>query len=111
MELLPDAGSLSVEAALSLSLFLFFCFCLIMPMKMLDRQRQIQAVMDPWGGAESVCYVEYCFRSAEEGGAEVDVGRAEDTATSVWQQLMLPPEYWERLTGSGWKPYHLRGRT
>ena len=28
-------------------------------------------------------YVEYCFRSAEEGGAEVDVGRAEDTATSV----------------------------
>ena len=39
-------GSLSIEAALSLSLFLFLCFCLIMPMKMLDRQRQIQAVME-----------------------------------------------------------------
>ena len=42
-------GSLSIEAALSLSLFLFFCFCLIMPMKMLDRQRQIQAVMESVG--------------------------------------------------------------
>ena len=42
-------GSLSVEAALSLSLFLFLCFCLIMPMKMLDRQRQIQAVMESVG--------------------------------------------------------------
>ena len=77
-------GSLSVEAALSLSLFLFFCFCLIMPMKMLDRQRQIQAVMESVGEELSqYAYVEYCFRSAEEGGAEVDVGRAEDTATSV----------------------------
>ena len=101
-------GSLSVEAALSLSLFLFFCFCLIMPMKMLDRQRQIQAVMESVGEELSqYAYVEYCFRSAEEGGAEVDVGRA----PLFWQQLMLPPEYWERLTGSGWKPYHLRGRT
>ena len=26
-------------------------------------------------------YVEYCFRTAEEGGAEVDVGRAEDTSS------------------------------
>ena len=77
-------GSLSVEAALSLSLFLFFCFCLIMPMKMMDRQRQIQAVMESVGEELSqYAYVEYCFRSAEEGGAEVDVGRAEDTATSV----------------------------
>ena len=63
-------GSLSVEAALSLSLFLFFCFCLIMPMKMLDRQRQIQAVMESVGEELSqYAYVEYCFRSAEEGGA------------------------------------------
>ena len=61
-------GSLSVEAALSLSLFLFFCFCLIMPMKMLDRQRQIQAVMESVGEELSqYAYVEYCFRSAEEG--------------------------------------------
>ena len=77
-------GSLSIEAALSLSLFLFFCFCLIMPMKMLDRQRQIQAVMESVGEELSqYAYVEYCFRTAEEGGAEVDVGRAEDTASSV----------------------------
>ena len=77
-------GSLSIEAALSLSLFLFLCFCLIMPMKMLDRQRQIQAVMESVGEELSQhAYVEYCFRTAEEGGAEVDVGRAEDTASSV----------------------------
>ena len=77
-------GSLSIEAALSLSLFLFFCFSLIMPMKMLDRQRQIQAVMESVGEELSqYAYVEYCFRTAEEGGAEVDVGRAEDTASSV----------------------------
>ena len=75
-------GSLSIEAALSLSLFLFFCFCLIMPMKMLDRQRQIQAVMESVGEELSqYAYVEYCFRTAEEGGAEVDVGRAEDTSS------------------------------
>ncbi|MFR3651109.1 MAG: hypothetical protein ACLTXE_29085, partial [Enterocloster aldenensis] len=59
-------------------------FCLIMPMKMLDRQRQIQAVMESVGEELSqYAYVEYCFRTAEEGGAEVDVGRAEDTASSV----------------------------
>lgn len=100
-------GSLSIEAALSLSLFLFLCFCLIMPMKMLDRQRQIQAVMESVGEELSQhAYVEYCFRTAEEGGAEVDVGRAEDTASSVLQQHMLQPGYWEGLTESGWKPYH-----
>lgn len=77
-------GSLSIEAALSLSLFLFLCFCLIMPMKMLDRQRQIQAVMESVGEELSqYAYVEYCFRTAEQGGAEVDVGRSEDTAASV----------------------------
>nr|WP_304059712.1 hypothetical protein [Enterocloster clostridioformis] len=77
-------GSLSIEAALSLSLFLFLSFCLIMPMKMLDRQRQIQAVMESVGEELSqYAYVEYCFRTAEEGSAEVDVGRAEDTASSV----------------------------
>lgn len=76
-------GSLSIEAALSLSLFLFLSFCLIMPMKMLDRQRQIQAVMESVGEELSqYAYVEYCFRT-EEGSAEVDVGRAEDTASSV----------------------------
>ena len=53
-------------------------------MKMLDRQRQIQAVMESVGEELSqYAYVEYCFRTAEEGGAEVDVGRAEDTASSV----------------------------
>lgn len=77
-------GSLSVEAALSLSLFLFLCFCLIMPMKMLDRQRQIQAVMESVGEELSqYAYVEYCFRTAGEGRAEVDVGRWEDTDSSV----------------------------
>ena len=77
-------GSLSIEAALSLSLFLFLCFCLIMPMKMLDRQRQIQAVMESVGEEMSqYAYVEYCFRTAEEGGANVDVGRAGDTSSSV----------------------------
>ena len=77
-------GSLSIEAALSLSLFLFLSFCLIMPMKMLDRQRQIQAVMESVGEELSqYAYVEYCFRTAEEGSAEGDVGRAEDTASSV----------------------------
>lgn len=64
-------GSLSIEAALSLSLFLFFCFCLIMPMKMLDRQRQIQAVMESVGEELSqYAYGGIRFRTAEEGGMQ-----------------------------------------
>ena len=69
-------GSLSVEAALSLSLFLFFCFCLIMPMKMLDRQRQIQAVMESVGEELSqYAYVEYCLLSGDED--QVDTERTD----------------------------------
>ena len=35
-------------------LFLFLCFCLMMPMRMMDRQRQIQAVVEDVGGTEPV---------------------------------------------------------
>lgn len=69
-------GSLSLEAAMCLSLFLFLCVCLMMPMKMMDRQRRIQGVMEAVGEELSqYAYVEYCFRSFEEAGLEVDTGR------------------------------------
>lgn len=76
-------ASLSLEAAMCLSLFLFLGICLIMPMKMMDRQRQIQAVLESVGEELSqYAYVEYCFRSpghdVSDGGSEVDTGRAEE---------------------------------
>lgn len=72
----PVCGSLSLEAALCLSLFLFFCVCLIMPMKMMNRQRQIQGVMEAVGEELSrFAYVEYSIGNA--GEEEVDTGRAD----------------------------------
>lgn len=72
-----ERASLSVEAALCLSLFLFLSVCLMMPMKMMDRQRQIQAVVESVGEELSqYAYVEYCLRKGDE--AAVDTGRAKD---------------------------------
>lgn len=69
-------ASLSLEAAMCLSLFLFLSVCLIMPIKMMDRQRQIQAVMESVGEEMSrFAYVEYCFKQIGED--EVDTGRAQ----------------------------------
>ncbi len=63
-----------------LSLFLFLSVCLIMPMKLMDRQRQIQGVMEAVGEELSrLAYVEYCFR--EDG--KVDTGRAEEGAEAL----------------------------
>lgn len=67
-------GSLSLEAALVLPLFLFACFCLMMPMRMMDRQRQIQAVLE--GVGEDISQYAYAVRCLEgENAASVDVSR------------------------------------
>ena len=70
----PWEGSLSLEAALVLPLFLFACFCLMMPMRMMDRQRQIQAVLE--GVGEDISQYAYAVRCLEgENAASVDVSR------------------------------------
>lgn len=70
-------GSLSLEGAMCLSLFLFLCVCLITPMKMMDRQRQIQAVMESVGEELSrYAYVEYCFRTPEDN--QIELNRADE---------------------------------
>lgn len=62
-----EAGSLTLEAAMCLPLFLFACVCLMMPMKMMDRQRQIQAVMESVGEELSqYAYLEYCIHTGNE---------------------------------------------
>lgn len=70
-----DAG-LTVEAALCLPLFLFFAFCLMMPMRMMDRQRQIQAVLEQVG--EDLSRYGYLYYCMEQGdGSGIDEGRDE----------------------------------
>lgn len=70
------AGSLTLEAALCLPLFLFACVCLMTPMKMMDRQRQIQGVMESVGEELSqYAYLEYCFSTGK--GAAVDDRRTD----------------------------------
>lgn len=73
-----DAG-LTVEAALCLPLFLFFAFCLMMPMRMMDRQRQIQAVLEQVG--EDLSRYAYLYYHLEQGdGSGIDEGRDEAEA-------------------------------
>lgn len=68
-------GSLTLEAAMCLSLFLFLSVCLIMPLRIMDRQRQIQAVMESVGEELSLfAYVDACFRNSGED--VVDTERA-----------------------------------
>lgn len=60
-------GSLSLEAAMCLPLFLFFSICFMMPMVMMDRQRQIQGVIEGVGEEIScLAYAEY-WNNASEG--------------------------------------------
>lgn len=69
-------ASLSLEAALVLPLFLFACFCLMMPMRMMNRQRQIQAVVEDVGEELSqYAYVVRCLEAGDEDS--VDVSRRE----------------------------------
>lgn len=75
------AGSLTLEAAMCLPLFLFTCVCLMMPMKMMDRQRQIQAVMESVGEELSqYAYLEYCLRTGS--GETVDPQRTDGEETA-----------------------------
>lgn len=69
-------GSLTLEAALCLPLLLFACVCLMLPMKMMDRQRQIQAVMESVGEEMSqYAYLEDCLQTGN--GELVDSGRTD----------------------------------
>ena len=43
-------GSLTLEGALVFPLFVFFCVILLIPMQLMDRQRQIQSVVESVGG-------------------------------------------------------------
>lgn len=71
-----EAGSLTLEAAMCLPLFLFVCICMMMPMKMINRQRQIQAVVESVGEELSqYAYVEYCLLSGDED--QVDTERTD----------------------------------
>lgn len=81
----PLKASLTLEAAFVLPLFLFGAFLLIFPMKMLDRQRQIQAVMESVGEEISrYGYAAYCL---ENGGGRVDESRSE-TAVSQGTSML-----------------------
>ena len=71
-----EAGSLTLEAAMCLPLFLFVCIYMMMPMKMINRQRQIQAVVESVGEELSqYAYVEYCLLSGDED--QVDTERTD----------------------------------
>lgn len=68
-------ASLTLEAALCLPLFLFFGFCLLMPMRIMDRQRQLQAVVESVG--EDISRYAYVVYSMEGNGKNrLDTGKA-----------------------------------
>lgn len=78
-------GSLSLEAALVLPLFLFGCFCLMMPMRMMDRQRQIQAVVEAVGeDLSQYAYVVRCLEGEEPAGIDVSRGEGDGTDGGIY---------------------------
>ncbi len=70
-------GSLTLEAALCFPLLLFFCVILLMPVILMDRQRQIQAVVEAVGEEISqYAYGAYLYENGQKEG--MDVSRAEE---------------------------------
>lgn len=75
-------GSLTLEAALVFPLFVFLCITFIIPMRIMDRQRQIQAVME--GAGEEISQYGYGAYLLEKGREEeADESRDEASAGSM----------------------------
>ena len=99
-------ASLTLEAAFVLPLFIFGAFLLIFPMKMLDRQRQIQTVMESVGEEISQYgYVAYCMENEgeriDEGRSESSISQGTSIMTAAWAAARISsqiPREWIRDT-------------
>lgn len=74
-------GSLTLEAALVFPLFVFFCAILLIPMQLMDRQRQIQSVVESVGeDISQYAYGVYVMNKGKEKAVDLDRddGESED---------------------------------
>lgn len=78
------AGSLTVEAALCLPMFVFFAVALMMPMRWLERQRQVQTVVERTCEELSIYTAVGEFMDFRESENDGGVEMAGQAATGLW---------------------------